>query len=197
MRISFVTTNKGKFSEIGKMIRDHGHEVEHIPVAYPEMQVDSLEMVMIQGLEWLMDRYERPILADDSGLFIDALGGFPGVYSAYVYKTIGCDGILRLMEGQAKRTARFECVLGFSEPGSGPMLFKGISEGTISQSKRGAKGFGYDPIFIPEGNDRTFAEIPADEKNKVSHRGRALEKFFIYLDENAKSKASSGDRGGG
>jgi len=183
LKISFVTTNKGKFNEIGKMIRDRGHEAENIPVAYPEMQADSLEMVMIQGLEWLMDHYERPILADDSGLFIDSLGGFPGVYSAYVFKTLGNDGVLRLMEKETDRAARFECVLGFVEPGSGSKLFKGVSEGTISSLKRGDKGFGYDPIFIPKGYDKTFAELPIDEKNKVSHRGRALEQFFRYLEE--------------
>lgn len=183
MKISFVTTNRGKFSEIGKMIVDHGHEAENIAVAYPEMQADSLEMVMIQGLEWLMDHYERPILADDSGLFIDALGGFPGVYSAYVHKTLGNDGILKLMEGKTGRAARFECALGYAEPGSGPMLFKGVSEGTISTSKKGTGGFGYDPIFIPAGHDKTFGELPMEEKNKVSHRGRALAKFFKYLEE--------------
>lgn len=181
MRISFVTTNKGKYSEVAKMIKDCGHEPEHIPVAYPEMQADSLEMVMFQGLDWLMDRYERPIIADDSGLFIDSLGGFPGVYSAYAFKTIGCDGILRLMEGKADRVARFECVLGFVKPGSQPMLFKGISDGSISRSKKGEKGFGYDPIFVPAGHDKTFAEMSIDEKNKLSHRGRALAKFIYYL----------------
>jgi len=183
VKISFVTTNKGKYSEISKMIRDRGHEAENINIAYPEIQADSLEMVMIQGLEWLMDRYERPILADDSGLFIDSLGGFPGVYSAYVFKTLGNDGILHLMEEQADRSARFECVLGFVEPGTGPILFKGISKGAISRSKQGSGGFGYDPIFIPEGFDRTFGEMQIEEKNELSHRGRALEQFFKHLEE--------------
>lgn len=183
MKISFVTTNKGKYAEIGKMIRDRGHEAENIAVAYPEMQTDSLEMVIIQGLDWLMQHYKRPLIADDSGLFIDALGGFPGVYSAYAYKTIGLDGILKLLEGIEDRKARFECVLGFMTPDSEPMLFKGISEGTISKGKKGSSGFGFDPIFIPTGYDLTFAELPMDEKNKLSHRGRAFEKFFRYLKE--------------
>lgn len=181
MRISFVTTNKGKFAEIGKMIRDRGHEAENISVAYPEMQADSLEMVIIQGLEWLLQHYKRPLVADDSGLFIDALGGFPGVYSAYAYKTIGLDGVLKLMGGAEKRSARFECVLGFAKPDSEPLLFKGVSEGKISESKKGAKGFGFDPIFIPAGYEKTFAELPMEEKNRLSHRGRAFEKFFQYL----------------
>lgn len=158
--------------------------MENINVAYPEMQADSLEMVMVQGLMWLAERYDRPLLADDSGLFVDALGGFPGVYSAYVYKTIGCNGILTLMEEEEKnRAARFECVLGFAEPGREPVFFKGISKGALSRSKAGAQGFGYDPIFIPEGDERTYAEMSTEEKNRISHRGRALEKFFKYLEE--------------
>lgn len=163
------------------MIRERGHEAENIPVAYPEMQADSLEMVIIQGLGWLMEHYDRSLIADDSGLFIDSLGGFPGVYSAYAYKTIGNDGILRLMVGVEDRRARFECVLGFIQPGSEPILFKGISEGTISKEKKGAEGFGFDPIFIPVGYDLTFAELPMGEKNKISHRGRAFERFFEHL----------------
>ena len=183
MKIAFVTTNKGKFAEISKMIRDQGHEPEHIPVAYPEMQTDSLEMVVIQGLYWLMEHYKRPLLVDDSGLFVDAIGGFPGVYSAYAYKNIECDGILKLMEGKKDRKARFECCLGFIEPGKDPNLFRGTSEGSISLSKRGEKGFGFDPIFIPVGYDKTFSELSMDVKNKISHRGRAFEKFFKYLKE--------------
>lgn len=157
--------------------------MENIAVAYPEMQTESLEMVIIQGLDWLMQHYKRPLIADDSGLFIDALGGFPGVYSAYAYRTIGCDGVLRLMEKVGDRRARFECVLGCMTPGSEPLLFKGISEGTVSTAQKGSRGFGFDPIFIPTGYDKTFAELPMEEKNGLSHRGRAFEKFFRHLKE--------------
>ncbi|MEM2839724.1 MAG: XTP/dITP diphosphatase [Thermoplasmata archaeon] len=186
MRISFVTTNKGKFAEIGEMIRSRGHEPEHIPIAYPEMQADTLEMVVIQGMEWLRKRYDRPILVDDSGLFIDALRGFPGVYSAYAYKTLRCEGILRLMKGVQERSARFECVLGFAEPKKDVRIFKGVSEGTISESERGTKGFGFDPIFVPEGHSETFAELDMDTKNSISHRGRAFQKFFEYIGESSR-----------
>jgi len=183
LKIAFVTTNKGKFAEIDKMIRDNGHEPEHIPVAYPEMQTDSLEMVVIQGLYWLIEHYNKPLLCDDSGLFVDAIGGFPGVYSAYAFKNIGCDGILKLMDGKKDRNARFECCLGFIEPGKEPLLFRGTSEGTISHSQKGDKGFGFDPIFVPDGYEKTFSELSMDIKNKISHRGRAFDKFFNYLKE--------------
>jgi len=181
LKISLVTTNRGKFAEIGAMIREKGYEVEHIPVAYPEMQAESLEMVVLQGLEWLMEKYNRPLLVDDSGLFVDCLGGFPGVYSAYVYHTIGCDGILSLMQGIQNREAHFACCLGFIEPSKEAHLFIGTSNGTISTKKIGDEGFGFDPIFVPVGYDNTFAELPMDVKNNISHRGAAFKKFFEYL----------------
>jgi len=176
-----VTTNRGKYNEISRMIQQRGHEAEQLPTPYPEVQVESLEIVVLQGLYWLMQHYERPILVDDSGLFVDSLNGFPGVYSAHAYKSFGCDGILRLMETETNRKARFECVLGFMDIGKDPMLFKGVSEGSISTETRGEKGFGFDPIFVPEGFSETFAEMPMDRKNELSHRGRAFEKLFEFL----------------
>jgi XTP/dITP diphosphohydrolase len=152
----------------------HGYELEHIKTAYPEIQAESLEITLIPGLEWVMSKYNRPIMIDDSGLFIDALKGFPGVYSSYVFKTIGNDGILNLMKGVNDRGARFECCIGFMMPRGEPFIAKGIAAGTISGEKKGAGGFGYDPIFIPEGHGRTYAQFEIEEKNKISHRGRAI-----------------------
>lgn len=181
MKISFVTTNKGKYNEISQMIQQRGHEAEQLPTPYPEIQAESLEMVVLQGLYWLMRHFNRPVLVDDSGLFVDVLKGFPGVYSSYAYKSMGCDGILRLMEAEKNRKARFECVLGFMDMGEDPMLFKGVSEGSITTQKRGDMGFGFDPIFVPEGHSETFAEMAMGRKNELSHRGRAFEKFFDSL----------------
>ena len=152
----------------------HGYELEHIKTAYPEIQAESLEITIIPGLLWVMSKYNRPIMIDDSGLFIDALKGFPGVYSSYVFKTVGCDGILSLMKGVIDRRARFECCVGFMRPGGEPFIAKGVAPGAISTEKIGTGGFGYDPIFIPEGNERTYAQFETDEKNRISHRGRAI-----------------------
>ncbi len=153
----------------------HGYELEHIKTAYPEIQAESLEITIIPGLEWVMSKYRRPIMIDDSGLFIDALKGFPGVYSSYVFKTIGNDGVLRLLRGLEDRGARFECCIGFMRPGGEPFVAKGVAPGSISLTKVGTGGFGYDPIFIPEGYDRTYAQFDVEEKNKISHRGRAID----------------------
>ena len=128
-----------------------------------------------------MERYGRPLFIDDSGLFVNALNGFPGVFSAYVFKTIGCEGILRLMDGVKDRSARFECCIGFMSPGQNPFMVKGVAPGMISDRTSGNGGFGYDPIFVPEGRSETYAEIEISEKNKISHRGRAIEAFIREL----------------
>jgi XTP/dITP diphosphohydrolase len=162
-------------------MREHGYELEHIKISYPEIQADRLEDTIVPGLEWLMQRYDRPLMMDDSGLFIDVLKGFPGVYSSYVFKTLGCDGILRLMQGVSDRSARFECCIGFMMPGGRPHVSKGVAEGQVSEEKAGSGGFGYDPIFVPEGYSKTYAQIEVAEKNGISHRGRAIEAFLKEL----------------
>jgi len=162
-------------------MREHGYELEHLKTTYPEVQADTIEETIVPGLQWLMERYDRPMMIDDSGLFIDGLNGFPGAYSAYVFKTIGCDGILRLMEGMKVRSARFECCIGYMNPGGKPSISKGVSKGSISKEKAGSGGFGYDPVFIPEGYSKTFAQFEISEKNKISHRGRAIAEFLKEL----------------
>lgn len=154
---------------------EHGYQLEHIKTAYPEIQAESLEITLIPGLQWAMSHYRRPVMIDDSGLFIDALKGFPGVYSSYVFKTVGCDGILSLMKGVEDRGARFECCIGFMRPDEEPFIAKGVAPGSISTKQVGTGGFGYDPIFVPEGHKRTYAQFEVDEKNRISHRGRAIE----------------------
>ncbi|MGQ9587429.1 MAG: RdgB/HAM1 family non-canonical purine NTP pyrophosphatase [Thermoplasmata archaeon] len=160
---------------------EHGYELEHIETSYPEVQADTLEETIVPGLRWLMPKYNRPLMIDDSGLFIEALKGFPGVYSSYVFRTLGCEGILRLMKGVRQRSARFECCIGFMNPESDPFVAKGVAKGTIAANQAGTGGFGYDPIFIPEGYNKTYAQLEIAEKNKISHRGRAIDVFVREL----------------
>ncbi len=122
------------------------------------------------------------IFIEDSGLFVEALRGFPGVYSAYVSKTIGYKGILRLMKGEENRKAYFKSVVCLKLKGE-IKIFRGKVEGRIAEKARGRGGFGYDPIFIPEGSDKTFAEAP-EIKNRASHRKRALEGMKDFLEYN-------------
>jgi XTP/dITP diphosphohydrolase len=144
--------------------------------SYREVQAETLEEVVKEALTEIPgDNF----FIEDAGLFIPALNGFPGVYSAYVFKTIGNEGILRLLKGADNREASFRSVVGLKLRGE-VKLFTGEVRGRIALEAKGSEGFGYDPIFIPEGYDRTFAE-DTRLKQRVSHRRRALEKLAAYL----------------
>ncbi|MFO7791655.1 MAG: XTP/dITP diphosphatase [Candidatus Saliniplasma sp.] len=176
--LNVITSNKGKYNEYKDKL-SRFYEVEMLNIDYPEIQADYLEEVVEYALEDLKEY--SPLIIDDSGLFVERLNGFPGVYSSYVMRTLGCDGILSLLENSNFRKARFECVIGFI--GEETELFTGESRGYITKKKKGTKGFGYDPIFRPEGRDQTFAEMRTKEKNNISHRGNAIDKLLTYLSE--------------
>lgn len=182
MRLDFVTGNVHKAQEAAAALKPLGIEVSQRALPHPEIQADTLEEVARERARWLQDKLDGPFIVDDAGLFVDALRGFPGVYSAYVHKTLGWQGILTLLEGQQDRRARFEAVVAYMEPRlAAPFLFKGVCEGHIAPAASGAQGFGFDPVFVPAGHDRTFAEMGIAEKNPRSHRGQALQKLATWL----------------
>ena len=177
-----MTSNAGKLCELAAALEPAGHTVAQRALEYPEVQAVTLAEVVEFGLEWLAQRHAgEALLIDDAGLFVDALGGFPGVYSRYAYDTIGPAGVLALLGDGAERSAEFRCVLGLLLPDGGRQLFRGSCRGRITRTPRGNGGFGYDPVFVPAGDERTFAELPLAEKNGVSHRGRALAALAVYL----------------
>ena len=158
--IYFITSNKGKVLEVNKKFSDIDIEVVQKDIGYPEIQADSLEEVAQFGVEHIQKQFNHPFILEDAGLFIDALDGFPGVYSAYVFYRIGCSGILKLLaEIYDKRKATFKSVFGYGRPGKKPKFFIGESRGTILKKAVGEHGFGYDPIFIPDGESKTFAQM--------------------------------------
>lgn len=180
--IYFITSNKGKVLEAKKKFSNFNIEVIQKDLGYPEIQADSLEDVANFGVEHIQQQFNQPFILEDAGLFIDALDGFPGVYSAYVFYRIGCTGILKLLTDiKGNRKATFRSVFGYGEPGKKPKLFIGESKGTISKETTGENGFGYDPIFIPDGENKTFAQMETEEKNQFSHRGKSIEKLINYL----------------
>jgi len=176
--VYFVTGNIGKVSEVVKMA-DPDIKIEQIDYDYPEIQVDELEEVASYGAKHSSQTLGKSIIVEDSGLFIDALGGFPGPYSAYVFKTLGNEGILKLLRGESCRTATFRSVVGYCEPGGEPLLFVGSVDGVITGEMRGEGGFGYDPIFA--SGERTFGEMLLEEKNEISHRRGAFEAFLDWF----------------
>lgn len=189
MKLWFITANQKKYEEASEILAEFGIALQHFSYDYDEIQPrsigeSSLEEVLMHALKELEslenEKLKTPYFIDDSGLFIEALNGFPGVYSSYVYRSIGNKGILKLMEGERNRKAKFICMLALKESEGEVKIFKGVCEGKIAEKEKGSYGFGYDPIFIPDHASKTFAE---DKylKNKLSHRKRALEKLAEYI----------------
>ncbi|WP_436345230.1 XTP/dITP diphosphatase [Natronorubrum sp. FCH18a] len=174
MAIRFVTGNEGKVREARDYF-DGIETVERIEYDYTEVQSDSLEDIATHGARETFAALESddPVIVDDTGLFVEALGGFPGPYSAYVEDTVGVERLWRLASEEENRRARFETVLVYADA-DGTEAFEGSVAGTLV-APRGEGGFGYDPIF--EYNGRTLAEMSTEEKNAISHRGRALAAF--------------------
>lgn len=172
MRLKVITSNPGKVAEYQRSFEHLGIEMEHLRLPYDEVQTSDLEEVVSKGMDAIIAQGTRDFIIDDSGLFVDALKGFPGVWSAYAQKTIGNEGILRLMEGVDDRGAEFRCCIGCDIDGQ-RIIVTGVCRGIITYEEKGDGGFGFDPIFSPDGG-LTFAEIPIDEKNGMSHRGNAV-----------------------
>lgn len=179
--INIITSNPGKLREFEAALRPLGFEARHRPEEIDEIQADTLEDVVQACIAQLRVRNVRNFVVDDSGLFVDALNGFPGVYSAYVMRTLGCEGLLKLLEDREDRGARFECCIGCSLEGIGAFTVQGRADGTILRELRGTGGFGFDPVFLPAGKQRTFAEMGMEEKNEISHRGKAIKSLVSQL----------------
>ena len=180
----FITSNKGKVHEAKHRLSTMGIDVIQKNLGYPEIQAIRLEDVALYGVEHVQKIFNQPFILEDAGLFIESLDGFPGVFSAYAFHTIGCEGILKLMEkykDENEHKAVFRSVYAYGEPDKKPRLFIGECIGVISQEIIGDHGFGYDPIFIPNGQNRTFAQMETDEKNYYSHRGKALDKLLDFF----------------
>ena len=183
-RILFHTGNKGKFLEASNLMRLKGIKLQLLSDHSPEIQViepqlDAFQEVAVSKLKQVVgqlgDGFDADwIMVEDAGLLIDHLDGFPGPYSSYVFSTIGPEGILKLMQGVESREARFIASIALWD-GDRVHSFEGKCEGIISPKPVGVRGFGYDPIFIPNGgNGRTFSEMQEDEKSSFSHRANAL-----------------------
>jgi len=154
------------------------------PMDVEEDQPDLKGNALKKAKAWY-DEMGLPSIADDTGLEVEALGGAPGVYSArYAGENPSYDDnvekLLRELKGKENRKAQFRTVIAFVD-GDKELFFEGVCKGEINQERRGEKGFGYDPVFVPEGYQETFAELSSEEKNKISHRGRAVQKFIEYL----------------
>lgn len=186
----FASHNKGKIAEITQMLAPLGITVKSaLDMDLPDVEETGATFEENAALKALTIAKLKsvPCLADDSGLCVAALGGRPGVYSArYAPNRDFAKGMEMLLEemllsDSPDRTAYFACVLVLAFPDGTYKSFEGRVQGQIADKKRGTGGFGYDPLFIPEGYAKTFAELGSEIKNSISHRGHALQKFVAYL----------------
>lgn len=190
MKLVFATNNKHKLQEVRAIV---GNSVEILSLSDIECYDDIPETAdTLQGnalikARHIYEKYGVDCFADDTGLEVDALGGEPGVYSAR-YAGEECNSennmqkLLHNLTGKSERSAQFRTVIALIIKGE-EKLFNGIVKGTIAEGKMGDSGFGYDPIFIPEGFSESFAQMSSEQKNSISHRYRATEQLSNYLKE--------------
>ena len=190
MTLIFATHNRHKLEEVQAVLGpgfrlvtpDEAGVHEEIPEEQP-----TLEGNAFQKAEFLYERTGQDCFADDTGLEVEALGGAPGVYSArYAGEHVSYEDnnrlLLKNLEGVTDRRARFRTVIALILGGE-RYHFEGVVEGRIATEPRGDHGFGYDPLFIPDGYETSFAQMSAEAKNAISHRGRAVEKLAVFLKE--------------
>ena len=188
-KLVFATNNAHKLEEIQSIL---GEKIEvlslkdiNCDVDIPET-ADTLEGNALIKAEYIYDHYGLDCFADDTGLEVEALNGAPGIYSARYAGGDGHDSeanmtkLLHELEGHTNRKAQFRTAICLIEGGE-KHLFEGIVKGHIIEERKGDTGFGYDPIFVPEESTLTFAEMGNDEKNKISHRARAVARLCEYL----------------
>jgi len=186
--IYFITGNNSKFNEIHSLFQkeDLHCRLEQNTIKTTEIQATSIKEVAVFKLNSVREKMTNSYFIEDAGFFVDIpLNGFPGVYSKYVLNTIGNKGILDLIREYSNSKAHFEAVIAlYFHPNNEIMIFEGVIEGRIAENVRGRGGFGFDPIFIPkEFPNRTFAELTIEEKNSVSHRGKAWRGLVKFLKE--------------
>ena len=195
MKLVLASKNKKKLVEMNDILSHLGIEVCSEAEAGVDVEVEetgtTFEENSLLKARAVMEKSGMPAIADDSGLCVDALGGAPGVYSAR-YGGPGLDDagryqlLLENMKGQMPRTARFISVITCCFPNGDVISARGECEGTIAFAPMGEGGFGYDPVFFVPGLKKTFSQLTPEEKNAISHRGRALEAFKVKLEEYLK-----------
>lgn len=188
--IVFASHNEGKIKEIKKLLAPYGIKVKSaLDMNLPDVEETgkTFEENSLLKSRTIAKLVNMPCLADDSGLCVDALDGAPGVYSARYAPNRDFDkGMEKLLAEMEKspnksRNAHFSCVISLAWPDGQYKVFAGQVDGKIAFHKMGAGGFGYDPLFVPEGFTSSFAQMSQEEKNKISHRGRAVEKLKNFL----------------
>ena len=198
MTICFASNNAHKLEEVRNKVAPLGINISSLAdigcaEELPETQ-DNIPGNSLQKATYVLLKYNIPCFADDTGLEVDFLNGDPGVYSARYAgpqrnSTDNINLLLKNLQGSSNRAARFRTVITLVGLTKHPVVFEGIVEGEIGLSMKGSSGFGYDPVFVPKGYTRTFAEMTMNEKNELSHRAIAVSELVTFLTENFHPEA--------
>jgi non-canonical purine NTP pyrophosphatase (RdgB/HAM1 family) len=182
MRAIFVTTNEHKRREVQEIL---GVALESVDLDLPEVQaIDPAEVASekARAAREALGASELPVLVEDSGLMVDAWDGFPGALTKWLMRSVGNEGLLRMLVPDEDRSARAVCVVALAEVDGSVRTFRGEVSGTLAQEPRGEGGFGYDPVFVPRWSRLTYAEM-GEEKNRDSHRARAFRAVREWLEK--------------
>ena len=165
--ITFVTGNWSKIMSAKQILEPLGINVNHVKMNTAEIQADTVEEIAMHSAKEASDKLKCAVLKNDTGLFVEALGGFPGPYTHYVDEKLGENGLLKLLENVDNRKACFIEAYAYCEYGKEPVVFKSITNGQIALQKSGTFGWSWDYIFIPDGYDKTLANYPDEERFQV------------------------------
>ena len=182
MKAIFVTTNEHKRREVQEIL---GVELERAELDLPEIQtIDPAEVATdkARAAREALGEPAVPVLVEDSGLMVDAWGGFPGALTKWLMQSVGNEGLLRMLGADDDRSARAVCVVALAEADGTVRTFRGEVRGTLAPEPRGESGFGYDPVFVPVWSSLTYAEM-GEAKNADSHRARAFRAVRRWLEE--------------
>lgn len=184
MKITLITGNWAKVAQARKFLEPQGIKVVNVKMDTIEIQADSVEEVAKYSAKWASDKLKSNVVKNDTGIMIEELGGFPAAYTHYVQDTLGMEGVLKLMKGIENRKAKFVQALAYCEYGKNPVVFSSITEGTIATEQSGSHGWGWDFIFIPDGQDKTLGNYEDDIRLKMWN-DTGYEQLVEYL-KNAK-----------
>ena len=179
MLTHFITGSKNKLAEIQAILGD----VEQLDIDLPEIQELDAHKIIRAKLEEALKHKKEAFMVEDTSLYLDALNGLPGPLIKWFMKTIGNEGLFKMAEAFDNYGAEAKTIIGYTDGSGSIEFFEGSVRGTIVAS-RGETDFGWDPVFQPEGKDKTFAELMADAKNAISMRRLAVEKLKVHLEEN-------------
>ncbi len=180
MKITLVTGNWAKIALAKQIFEPLGIEVDNVKMDTIEIQSDNFEEVAAYSAKWASNELKTNVLKNDTGLMVEALNGFPGVYTHYASDTIGEVGLLKLMKGVENRKAYFVQSLAYCEYGKEPVVFKSLTEGTIAKRKSGKYGWTWDFIFIPKGQTKTLGTFP-DKKRFALWNNECYIELANYL----------------